>query len=71
MSADLRDFRGKITAETWCALEAMHRATGQDHSAIVRDVLHRWASEQIGAATVLARLLEAEGIAGNAREGRG
>jgi len=30
MSADLKDFRGKITGLAWCYLEAEHRAGGQD-----------------------------------------
>lgn len=62
MNGDLRDFRGKITAETWCWLEAVHRAGGDEHSVIVRDVLHRWATEQLRAAKVAGRLLAAEGI---------
>lgn len=68
MSADLKDFRGKITPETWCVIEAEHRATGEDHSAIVRDVLHGWATRKIRAATLTARLLQAEGIGGKGGE---
>ncbi len=68
MNGDLRDFRGKVTPETWCWLEALHRASGDEHSAIVRDVLHRWACEHLRAAQVAGRLLAAEGIA---REGEG
>jgi len=69
--SDLRDFRGKITPETWCWLEAVHRATGDEHSAIVRDVLHRWAGENLRAATIAGRLLSAEGIARNTGEADG
>lgn len=61
----LKDFRGKITAETWCVIEAEHRATGQDHSAIVREILHAWALRKIDIARVASRLLEAEGIGAN------
>ncbi|GAB3744920.1 hypothetical protein [Lysobacter olei] len=68
MAADLKDFRGKITPETWCVIEAEHRATGEDHSAIVRDVLHGWATKKIRAANLTAKLLAAEGITG---EGQG
>jgi len=38
MAADLKDFRGKITVETYCVLEAEHRVTGDDQSAIVRAI---------------------------------
>lgn len=68
MSADLKDFRGKLTPLSWCYLEAEHRATGRDQSEIVREILHAWASEKHHAASVAARLMEAEGIAGNVRE---
>lgn len=69
MSDVLKDFRGKITAETWCVIEAEHRLTGEDHSAIVREVLHGWASRKIDAARLTAKLLSAEGIGGNRGEG--
>lgn len=78
MSAPLKDFRGKVTAETDAVLEALNRATGKDKSEIARDVLHRWASDQIHAASVMHKLLQAEGlpgidsgVAGNARESQG
>jgi hypothetical protein len=64
MAEPLRDLRAKVHATTWCAIEAEHRATGREHSEIVRDVLHAWASQRIAAATVLPRLLAVEGIAG-------
>jgi len=78
MSAELKDFRGKITAETDAALEAINRVSGRDKSEIVRDILHKWASEQIHVATVLDRMLQAEGLrgivggtSGNRREDKG
>ena len=78
MSAPLKDFRGKITPETDCVLEAMNRVSGKDRSEIVRDILHEWALERLREHSVLHRLLEAEGlagesqgIAGNRRAGRG
>lgn len=63
MSADLKDFRGKITAETDCALEAIARVSGNDRSEIVREILHKWALEKIHESTVLATLLAREGLA--------
>ena len=78
MSTPLKDFRGKVTAETDAVLEALNRATGRDKSEIARDVLHRWASDQIHAASVMHQLLKSEGLpgidsgaAGNRRESQG
>lgn len=71
MSAELKDLRAKITPETWCWLEAVSRATGDDQQSIVRDVLHRWASQNLHASSIAAKLMAAEGIAGNGREGGG
>jgi len=68
MSEPLRDLRAKVHPQTWCVIEAEHRATGRDHSEIVRDVLHAWASQRIHAASVLPRLLAVEGIDGKAGE---
>lgn len=64
MGIELKDFRGKVTPETDAVLEGISRATGQDRSEIARNVLHKWALEQIHAATVTHRLLQAEGLAG-------
>lgn len=69
MGIELKDFRGRITPETWCWLEALSRATGADQQTIVRDVLHRWATEQLHASSIAEKLLRAEGIAGNEGEG--
>ena len=65
MSAELRDFRGKVTAETDMALEAMSRAFKRDKSDIAREVLHTWALKKIMEANVLARMLNTEGITGS------
>lgn len=78
MSAELQDFRAKITSETHCALEAVSRSSGRDRSEIAREILHKWALEQIHGATVLHKLLQAEGlsgiaegVSGNLRESQG
>jgi hypothetical protein len=68
VSLPLRDFRGKVTVETDVVLEALHRATGKEKSEIARDVLHEWASRQLDAASVMAKLSVVEGIA---RESKG
>lgn len=62
MSLPLRDLRAKVTVESDVALEAVSRVTGKDKSEIVRGVLHEWALQQMDAATVLGRLMVAEGI---------
>lgn len=64
MSAELRDFRGKITVEADLALESMAQAFKRDKSDIAREILHNWALKKIMEANVLARRLRAEGITG-------
>lgn len=64
MSADLKDFRGKITADTDLALEAEAIAFGRDKADIVREVLHAWALKKNHEHTVWARLARAEGFGG-------
>lgn len=78
MSIELKDYRGRITPEADCVLEAESRSTGKDRQEIVREILHAWAMSRIHGATVLHNLLRAEGlggigggIAGNARECEG
>lgn len=78
MRAPLKDFRGKVTSETDAVLEALNRTTGRDKSEIARDILHKWAVEQIHAASVMHQLLESEGlpgiaggVGGNRRDSRG
>lgn len=61
---DLKDFRGKITAETDCVLEAESRATKKDRQTIVREILHEYALSKIREHSVLAGLLHAQGIDG-------
>ena len=65
---ELRDLRAKISVETDAALDAHSRVTGCDRSEIVRDILHRWALEQIAISTLLDARLRAEGMA-EAHEG--
>lgn len=67
MALELKDFRGKISPETDCVLEALARVTGEDRQAIARDVLHRWALEQIRIHSVLGRLMHAEGLSGESQ----
>jgi hypothetical protein len=64
MGIELKDFRGRITPEADCVLEAEARVTGKDRQEIVREILHAWAMERIHGASVLNQLLRAEGLRG-------
>lgn len=64
MSAELHDFRGKVTTRTHCALEARSQATGKDKAEIVREILDQWAADEVHAAMVLHRNLLAQGLRG-------
>ncbi len=64
MSAELKDFRCKITVEADCVIEAEARSTGRDKAEIAREWLHEKAKERIHAAKLLDNLLRAEGAPG-------
>lgn len=64
MGIELKDMRARITPETDAVLEGLSRAHGRGRQEIVRDVLHEWALKQIHAASVMHRLLLAEGLRG-------
>lgn len=71
MSEPLKDFRGKVTEETDAVLEALNRSTGRDKSEIAREVLHKWALEQIEAARLINRFVRPEGRTGEPKGARG
>lgn len=62
MADELRDLRAKISVESDAVLDAVSRVTGRDRSEIVRDVLHKWADEQIELAKVIHERLRSEGV---------
>jgi hypothetical protein len=64
---ELRDFRCRITPETDAVPEAISRAQGRDKQETAREVLHRWAEEQIHVATLTCRLLPDKGSEGTGR----
>ena len=64
MAEPLADFRGKLTQRTDAVLEAINRASGRDKSEITREVMDKWAEEQIHAATLITRLTRDEGGTG-------
>ena len=71
MSLPRIDLRAKVTPEADAVLEAIQRSTGKDKSEVVRDVLHKWAVQEIHAASVLHNILSREGIAGADQGGKG
>jgi hypothetical protein len=71
MAQELRDLRAKVSVETDCALEAVCRATGQERSEVVRDVMHAWALKRIHESTLLLKRLQAEGLSAAAEGGSG
>lgn len=64
MSLELKDFRGRITDEADCVLEAESRVSGRDRQEIVREILHEWAMKRIHGGTVLHKLLRGQGMPG-------
>jgi len=64
VAAELKDLRAKITPRTNAVLEAINRATGRDKAEIAREILDKWAAEQIHAASLIDRMLAVEGEAG-------
>lgn len=72
MTVELRDLRAKITVESDAVLDAVSRVTGKDRSELVRDIVHRWALDQVSISTLLLDRLHAEGIpaAGEGASGR-
>lgn len=69
--SDLRDLRAKISVEGDVALDAVARVTGKDRSELVRDIVHRWALDQLAIATLIDRRMKAEGIDAGAEGARG
>lgn len=71
MSAELKDFRGKLTAETYFALKAEAIAFDRDSADIVREIMHAWALKKLHEHTVWENLARTEGISGAGEGSRG
>lgn len=69
VSLDLHDLRAKITPRTHAWLEARHRVTGEEVSAIVREILDQHAERELDVAKVADALLRREGLPGISGEG--
>lgn len=68
MSLPLKDLRVKITAETDCWLDAVARVSNRDKSEVVRELLHKWASEQERISKLALNSMEREGLLGRHRD---
>lgn len=64
MAIELTDARIKITDRTDAVVEAIHRSTGEDRSAIMRDVLDKWAAAEIHKASLVQRFVKRSGGVG-------
>lgn len=67
MADELRDVHTKVNVETDALIDAIARVTNKERAEIARDVLHRWASEQLAIHSLTAKRLEAEGVPGRDR----
>lgn len=67
MSLDLKDFRGKITPESWCVLTAVADSRKMDMSELVREILDAWGKQQLHACNLMQRYLRVEGLAAAVR----
>lgn len=61
MSADLIDFRTKLTPRSHAVLTAVARASGREMSELVRELVDRWADERVHESTLVLRLARGEG----------
>lgn len=62
MSRELCDLRAKITADADAVLTAIAKVTGRDKSDVAREVLSKWAAEQIHVASLVQQHVLAEGL---------
>ncbi len=64
VSLDLHDLRTKITAQAHAWLDAQHRVSGEEISAIVRGIVELHVEKQIEVARVADALMRREGLPG-------
>jgi hypothetical protein len=67
MCKDLQDLRAKISRRAHNVLFAESQTSGRDMQEILREVLDKWADQEIHAATVLTRLARCEGAVGESQ----
>ncbi len=62
MALELRDLRAKLQlVENDAMLDAVGRVMGKDRSEIAREILHRWALEQLEIGKVARKRMDHEG----------
>lgn len=68
---DYADLRAKISRKAHNVLTAKSLTSGREMQDILREVLDRWAEDEVHAATVLTRLARGEGLVGECGGVRG
>ncbi len=68
---DYADLRAKITRKAHNVLTAKSLTSGREMQEILREVLDKWADDEVHAATVLTRLARGEGFVGESQGVRG
>lgn len=61
---DLVDFRVKLKRKAHSVLFAKATATGRDMQELAREIIDRWAADELHASTVMQRVLRSEGVLG-------
>ena len=61
---DYADLRAKISRRAHNVLHAKSLTSGREMQEILREVLDKWAEDELHAATVLTRLARSEGVLG-------
>lgn len=62
--SDYADLRAKVTRRSHSVLFAKAQTSGRDMGEIVREVLDKWAADEIHAANVIVRVSRGEGGVG-------
>lgn len=62
--SDYADLRAKVTRRSHNVLYAKAQTSGREMAEIVREVLDKWAADEIHAATVITRMARCEGGVG-------
>lgn len=63
--SDLTDLRTKITSRTAQVMAAINHASGRERSQIAREVLDKWAAQQIHASMIIQRMTRGKGTDGD------
>ncbi len=61
---ELVDFRTKLRRTAHSVLFAKATATGRDMQELAREIIDKWAADELHASTVMHRVLRSEGVLG-------